>query len=415
MPNLNKNYEKLRKNYLFTETAKKIAVFEERTGRKVLRLGIGDVTLPLSSAAVNAMKRAAEEMGRKETFRGYGEEQGYAFLREAIKKYYADRGVSVSANDIFISDGAKSDCANLSDLFDENNTVLLPDPVYPAYADVNVMAGRKIVYAAADESNGFLPEPDENTRADIVYLCSPNNPTGAAYAAEELEKWVRYAIQKKAVILYDAAYECFIPFGGFFDKSADDAGKNRAENGKDFPVRSIYEVPGADQCAIEVCSFSKFASFTGTRCGFTVIPAALRCKNVSVKEAWTRRQSARFNGVSYIVQRGAEAALSEAGMAENERNAAYYMQNARIIRESLQSAGVVCYGGYAPYVWAKCPFGMTGGEFFAFLLNRAQIAGTPGGGFGKNGENYFRFSAFCSRESALLAAERLQNVLNRGV
>lgn len=410
MPKLNKNYVKLRKNYLFTETAEKIKAYEEETGRRVLRLGIGDVTLPLSSVSAKAMSRASEEMGRAETFRGYGEEQGYAFLREAIYKYYADRGVSVSANDIFISDGAKSDCGNLSDLFDKNNTALLPDPVYPAYYDVNVMAGRKIVYAAADESNGFLPEPDKNIRADIVYLCSPNNPTGAAYTAAEIEKWVRYAILKDAVILYDAAYECFIPFGEPAQKGA----ANNAGGKYERPVRSIYEVPGADQCAIEICSFSKFASFTGTRCGYAVIPATLRRNSVSLKEAWARRQSARFNGVSYIVQRGAEAALSEEGMAQNEKNAAYYMQNARILRERLQSAGVTCYGGYAPYVWAKCPFNMTGEEFFDFLLNRAQIAGTPGGGFGKNGEYYFRFSAFCSRENALLAAERLQDVLRRG-
>lgn len=410
MPNLNKNYKKLGKNYLFTETAKKISEYEEKTGQKVLRLGIGDVTLPVSSASVEAMKRAAEEQGKRETFRGYGEEQGYAFLREAIRKYYAGRGVSVSAEDIFISDGAKSDCGNLSDLFHRNNTVLLPDPVYPAYTDVNVMAGRKIVYATANERNGFLPEPDANTRADIVYLCSPNNPTGAAYTAKKLEKWVRYAIQKDAVILYDAAYECFIPFGEAAEQNAD---KDKGEK-ENLPVRSIYEVPGADQCAIEICSFSKFASFTGTRCGYSVIPSALRRNGVSLKEAWLRRQSARFNGVSYIVQRGAEAALSEEGMAQNKKNAAYYMYNARILREGLQSAGVICYGGFAPYVWAKCPFNMTGGEFFEYLLTHAQIAGTPGGGFGKNGEYYFRFSAFCSREIALLACEKLQSILRRG-
>ncbi|MGN1053210.1 MAG: aminotransferase class I/II-fold pyridoxal phosphate-dependent enzyme, partial [Candidatus Scatosoma sp.] len=233
--------------------------------------------------------------------------------------------------------------------------------------------------------------------------------------ASALEKWVRYAIKRNAVIFYDAAYESFIPFGAPATAGTETGAQTGAETGNDSrPVRSVYEVPGADECAIEICSFSKFAGFTGTRCGYTVVPAALRRGGVPLKETWRRRQSTKFNGVSYIVQRGAEAALSKEGRAQNKENAAYYMQNARILRESLQSAGVVCYGGYAPYVWAKCPFDMTGGEFFSFLLNRAQIAGTPGGGFGKNGEKFFRFSAFCSRETALLAAERLQNVLRRG-
>lgn len=411
MVNLNKNYRKLSAGYLFGETARQIAAFEKATGKRALRLGIGDATRPLVPAVVSAMKRAADEMGREETFRGYGEEQGYAFLRKAIRDYYADRGVSVCADDIFISDGAKSDSGNLSELFAARNTALLPDPVYPAYADVNVMSGRKIVYAPANAENGFLPQPDENVSAGIIYLCSPNNPTGAAYGAAALEKWVRYAVKRNAVILYDAAYESFIPFGAPATNAP--AGETTEKYG-DRPVRSVYEVPGAEECAIEICSFSKFAGFTGTRCGYTVVPAALRRGGVALKEMWRRRQSTKFNGVSYIVQRGAEAALSEEGRAQNEKNAAYYMQNARILRESLQSAGVLCYGGYAPYVWAECPFHMTGGEFFAFLLHRAQIAGTPGGGFGKNGENFFRFSAFCSRETALLAADRLQSVLRRG-
>ena len=278
-PNI--NYANLAESYLFSAVAKKAADYAAANpDKKVLKLSIGDVTLPLAPAVIAAMHEAVEEMGKKETFKGYGPEQGYPFLRESIKGYYARRGVTLNADEIFVSDGSKSDCGNILDIFAKENTVLVPDPVYPVYVDTNVMAGRKIVYAAATEENGFLPMPDENTNADIIYICSPNNPTGAAYTKEQLGKWVEYALRKDAVILYDAAYECF------------------AEEGV---ARSIYEVEGAKKCAIELCSFSKTAGFTGTRCGYTVVPETLVYEGMSLRKMWLRRQTTKFNGVSWIM------------------------------------------------------------------------------------------------------------------
>lgn len=396
----NKNFNKLSTNYLFAENAKKIAEFETRTGKTALRLGIGDVTRPLVPAVVAAMKRAAEEMGNAATFRGYGSEQGYGFLREAVARRYAERGVRVLADDIFISDGAKTDLGALTELCEKSGVVLLSDPCYPAYADATVIGGRRIVYMRADEYNGFLPLPDQNLAADVIYLCSPSNPSGTAYTEKQLEKWVNYALKKRAIIVFDAAYECFVPFAFGKDAAA----------GEKIP-RSVYEIAGAEQCAIEVCSFSKFAGFTGVRCGYTVIPATLMRRGVSLKALWRRRQGAKFNGVSYITQRAAEAALSEEGMAQNLVNVRYYMQNAAELRAGLEKSGAVCFGGFAPYVWARAPEKSGGEKWCETLLNEARVAATPGGGFGKNGKKYVRFSAFCPRETIVNALENIAKTM----
>lgn len=400
----NKNFLKLSGNYLFAENARKIEAFERKTGKKALRLGIGDVTRPLASCVIEAMQKAAGEMGCADTFRGYGSEQGYDFLRKAISRYYAGRGVRVLADDIFISDGAKTDLGAITELFDRGNAVLLSDPSYPAYTDANVMSGRRIIAMRADENNGFLPLPDQNIDADVIYLCSPANPSGAAYTAGQLEKWVNYALKKRAVIVFDAAYECFIPYA--FGSAAEENEKS----GVKIP-RSIYEIAGAEQCAIEICSFSKFAGFTGVRCGYTVLPAPLMRRGISLKEMWRRRQGAKFNGVSYITQRGAEAALSKDGMAQNLENVRFYMENARVLRSELENMNIVCFGGYAPYVWARVPAGYNGETWCERLLSDACVAATPGGGFGKNGENFVRFSAFCSRETIEKALKNIADTI----
>ncbi len=391
-PNL--HYADVSESYLFSEVAKRVSAYESsHPNARVIRLGIGDVTLPLAPAVIEAMREAVEEMGRKETFKGYGPEQGYAFLREGIRDYYARRGVTLSADEIFVSDGAKSDCGNILDLFSGDNTALVPDPVYPVYVDTNVMAGRKILYASATAENGFLPMPDENVEADIIYLCSPNNPTGAAYTKAQLEKWVEYAIRRNAVILYDAAYECF-------------AGRGAA--------RSIYEVEDAKKCAVELCSFSKTAGFTGTRCGYTVVPKGLEYEGMSLRKMWLRRQTTKFNGVSYIVQRGAAAVFTEEGERQIRANIAYYLENARLIAACMEECGIFYTGGkHSPYIWLQCPKGMTSWEFFDFLLREIEVVGTPGSGFGKNGEGYFRLTGFGSREATAEATERLYKLLKK--
>lgn len=391
---LNENFSALSESYLFATVAQKSAAYAEaHPDEKVIKLSIGDVTLPLAPAVIAAMHAAVDEMGRKETFRGYPPYEGYDFLRESIAGYYARRGINVPAADIFVSDGAKSDCGNLPELFDRDNLVLVPDPVYPVYVDTNLMAGRKIVYAAATKENGFLPMPDESVKADVIYLCSPNNPTGAAYTKEQLQKWVDYANARDAVILYDAAYECFV---------------------QDGAARSIYEAKGAEKCAIEMCSFSKTAGFTGTRCGYTVVPSALVRGGVSLKEMWFRRQSTKFNGVSYVVQRGAAAVFTEEGQRQVSDNLAYYRENARIIADCMDGCGIFYTGGKnSPYIWLKCPDGMKSWEFFDYLLNEAQVVGTPGSGFGKNGEGFFRLTAFGDRDNTKEACERLYKLLKK--
>lgn len=385
---VNANYLKLKESYLFSEIAAKTARFKEsHEGAEILKMGIGDVTLPIPSACVRAMEEAAAELGKKETFRGYGPEQGYSFLREAIKGYYAGRGLSLEADEIFVSDGAKSDLGNILDILGKENSVLIPDPVYPVYVDTNVMDGRKIVFAEATAENGFLPMPSESVKADIIYICSPNNPTGAAYTRKELKEWVDFALKTGALILFDAAYERFVS--------------------EDKIARSIYEIEGAKNCAIEFCSFSKTAGFTGVRCGYTIVPEALvDADGVSLRKLWLRRQTTKFNGVSYVVQRGAAAAFSEEGQKELERNIAVYRKNAEKIGAALEKAGVSYTGGVnSPYIWLTCPFGMESWEFFDFLLEKGHIVGTPGEGFGKNGKYCFRLTAFASEQTVDKAAD----------
>ncbi|MBO5738915.1 LL-diaminopimelate aminotransferase [bacterium] len=388
--NLNKNYENLEQSYLFSTIAKKVNEFiSNNPDKKVIRLGIGDVTKPLCKAVTEAMHKAVDEMSIQETFRGYGPEQGYDFLRLAIQDYYRKNNVELDLDEIFISDGAKSDLGNILDLFGDDNIVLIPDPVYPAYVDTNIMDGNKIVYINANEENGFLPMSSEE-KADIIYICSPNNPTGAVYNKEQLKEWVNYANKNNALILFDSAYESFI-------------------SDNELP-RTIFEIEGAKTCAIEICSLSKTAGFTGTRCGYTVVPKELGKLN----KMWLRRQTTKYNGVPYIVQRGAEAVFSEAGMKEIKENLDYYKENAKIIAKTVESCGIWYVGGkHSPYIWLKCPNNMTSWEFFDYLLNNAQIVGTPGAGFGKNGEGYFRLTSFGSRENTIEAMERFRKLFEK--
>ncbi len=391
--NINKHYAELADSYLFSTVARKAAEFQKANpDREVIKLSIGDVTLPLAKCVVEAMHKAVDEMGTAEGFHGYGPEQGYDFLKDAVRDYYAGHGVNLKSGEIFISDGAKSDLANVLGLFDVNNTVLVPDPVYPTYVDDNVSDGRKVIYAKCDESNNFLPMPDPNVKADIIYICSPSNPTGAVYTPEQLKVWVDHANATGAVILFDAAYECFVSEPGL--------------------ARSIFEVEGARTCAIEICSFSKIAGFTGTRCGYTVVPKELEREGRSLHQMWLRRQTTKFNGVPYIVQRGAAAVFTESGMAEIQHNLDYYRRNAQVIGKALEEAGVwFCGGKNSPYLWMKCPGGMTSWEFFDYLLEKTGVVGTPGSGFGPCGEGYFRLTAFGNAEKTKIAAELLKKAI----
>jgi len=389
---INHNYLNLKESYLFSLIGKKVNEYKQQHPEKnVIRLGIGDVTLPLVPAVVDAMHKAVSEMGNLDTFKGYGEEQGYAFLRQAVCGYYARKGVTLDIDEVFISDGAKSDIGNILDIFDVDNTVIIPDPVYPVYVDTNIMAGRKIVFVDGNIENNFLPLPDRNTGGDIVYICSPNNPTGAVYTKEQLQAWVDWALERQAVILFDSAYEIFIR-----DKS--------------LPT-SIYQVPGAKKCAIEFCSLSKMAGFTGTRCGYTVIPHELVRDNVPLNKLWLRRQTTKFNGVPYIVQRGAEAVFTDEGMNQISEQISYYLENARIIAETLTELGIWFTGGKnSPYIWLECPNKMSSWEFFDHLLQNFSVVGTPGAGFGNNGEGFFRLSAFGNRSNVTEAMERIRKL-----
>lgn len=388
--NINTNYQNIADSYLFSTVAKKVSEFAlKNPDKKIIKLGIGDVTLPLCKEVVKALKHASEEMGEKESFHGYGPEQGYEFLKTKLQKYYETHGVNLDNDEIFISDGAKSDLGNILDLFAVDNTVLVPDPVYPVYVDTNIMAGRKVVYIDANADNKFLPLPDKSIKADIIYICSPNNPTGAVYNKEQLKAWVDYAKENKSVILFDAAYECFI-------------------TDEELP-RSIFEIEGAKSCAIEFCSFSKMAGFTGTRCGWTVVPKEL--ENGLLNKMWLRRQTTKFNGVPYIVQRGAEAVFSEVGQKEIQENLNYYKENAKIISDVLKKHNIWHIGGqHSPYIWLKCPNNMKSWEFFDYLLENIQVVGTPGSGFGRNGEGYFRLTSFGSRENTQEAVERMDKL-----
>ncbi len=395
---LNENFFNLQDSYLFAAVGKKTAEYKAKHPEKeVIRLSIGDVTRPLAPIVIEAMHRAVDDMSRRESFKGYGPDQtcyGYDALLDSILASYARKGVKLQKGEIFISDGAKSDCGNILDLFDKDNVVLLPDPVYPAYADANVMAGRKIIYADANEQNGFLPMPEERVQADIIYICSPNNPTGAAYTKEQLKAWVAYAQAQNAVIIYDAAYEYFVT--------------------DEHLCRSIYQVEGAKECAIEICSYSKTAGFTGVRCGYTIVPEELTVGGRSITRMWARRQSTKFNGVSYITQMGAAAVFTETGEKQIRENLAYYRKNAQIISDCLDELGIWYTGGKnSPYIWLKCPHGMKSWEFFDELLEHANVVGTPGCGFGKNGEGFFRLTAFGTAENTRKACERISAWLKK--
>ena len=391
---INQNYLNLKESYLFSDIAKKTAAYKaSNPDADIIRLGIGDVTLPLCKAVVDAFHSAVSEMGDKSTFRGYGPEQGYDFLRSAISDYYkAEDGVALDPNEIFISDGAKSDLGNILDIFSKDNTVLVPDPVYPVYVDTNVMDGRKIKYIAGNAENGFLPLPDESLKADITYICSPNNPTGAAYDHAGLRKWVDFALENGSVILFDAAYEAFV-------------------SSKEL-VRSIYEIEGARKCAVEFSSFSKIAGFTGTRCGWTVVPSELEFDGVKLSKLWLRRQTTKFNGVSYPVQRAAAAVFTSEGLRQVRENIGYYKQNAKTITDALDELGIWYTGGVnSPYIWLRCPDKMGSWEFFDLLLTKANVVGTPGAGFGEMGEGFFRLTAFGDHERTKEAAERIVKLL----
>ena len=390
---LNGNYQNLEESYLFAEIARRIRKWQEDHPDKagqLIRMGIGDVTRPLPEAVVNAMVAASKELGCAESFRGYGPEQGYDFLKEAIQRYYARYTVELDLHEIFISDGAKSDLGNILDLFAKDNVVMVTDPVYPVYVDTNQMDGRKIVYKTASEENGFLPMPTGEDHADLIYLCSPNNPTGAVYDREMLRQWVDFARENHAVILFDAAYECFVT--------------------GDLP-HSIYEIPGAKEVAIEFCSFSKKAGFTGTRCGYTIVPKELIIDGISVNPMWLRRQTTKFNGVSYVTQRGAEAVFTAEGEKQIQENIDYYRENAAIITDTLDELGIYYTGGKnSPYIWLKCLGDLDSWSFFDKLLNEACVVGTPGAGFGKAGECFFRLTAFSTHENTREAMRRFKEL-----
>lgn len=407
MANINENHLNLKGTYLFVRIAQKVKDYQEaHPDADIIRLGIGDVTLPLAPAIIDAMTKAVQEMGKAETFRGYGPEQGYEFLRQAIVDGdYKPLGINLSADEVFVSDGAKSDVANIQELFSEDNRIAITDPVYPVYLDSNVMGGRtgesvdgifpKVVYLPTSAENNFSPEFPAQ-RVDIVYLCSPNNPTGTVLSRARLAEWVKWCKDNDAVLMFDSAYEAFI--------STEDT------------VHSIYEIEGAREVAIEFRSFSKTAGFTGTRCAYAVIPKEVTAKTKSgerhaLNPMWNRRQSTKFNGVPYIIQRGAEAVYTKEGREQTRTNIAYYKENARIIKEGLESLGLTVYGGVdAPYIWVKAPNNLTSWEFFDILLEQAQIVSTPGSGFGPHGEGYLRMTSFGTRENTIRAVERIKQI-----
>ena len=402
MIKINENYLNLQDSYLFSTIAKKVSEFQEKNpDKKIIKLGIGDVTLPIVPKVIEAIHKATDEMSVKESFRGYGLEQGYDFLREKIVEFdYKKRGIEIEKDEIFVSDGTKCDTANIQELFDKDNIIAITDPVYPVYLDTNVMAGRsgkfkketgrfeKVVYMPVTSENNFVPDlPKE--KVDMIYLCLPNNPTGTVLNKEELKKWVDYARENKSIILFDSAYEAFIS--------------------EENVPHSIYEIEGAKKVAIEFRSFSKTAGFTGIRCAYTVVPKELKVGDISLNKLWNRRQCTKFNGVPYITQRAAEAVYTEEGQKQLKENIAYYMNNAKIIREGLKEAGYTVYGGInAPYIWLKVPSEMTSWQFFDKLLEEKNIVGTPGSGFGPSGEGYFRLTAFGSLENTIEAIERIK-------
>jgi LL-diaminopimelate aminotransferase len=397
MLKINENYAKVDNNYLFAEGAKRVREYKEKHPEKpVISLGIGDITQPIVPTVIEAIQQATLEMANSKTLRGYAPYEGYDFLIQAIlKNDFASRNIPVEADEIFVSDGAKSDTGNIGDILDADNQVAITDPAYPVYVDTNIMAGRLITLLPCTPANGFVPAFPEKP-ADVIYMCYPNNPTGTVLTKEQLKRWVDYAIEHRSLILYDAAYEAFI-------------------TEKDIP-HSIYEIEGARKVAIEFRSFSKTAGFTGLRAGYTIVPKELTAKTsngqtLSLNAMWRRRQSTKFNGTAYIVQRGAEAVYSLEGQKQIKEVIAYYLQNAQIIKGALENLGLECYGGVnAPYIWCQTPDNLTSWEFFDLLLNKAQIVGTPGSGFGVSGEGFFRFTAFGNREDTLEAVKRIKGL-----
>ena len=389
----NMHYAELKDSYLFAGIAAKVAAYQEKhPDERILRLGIGDVSLPLCDAVIQALHEAVDDQAAKESFHGYMPECGAPFLRKAVADHYRSRGVELDDDEVFISSGASDELGDILDLFDRSSAALVIEPAYPAYVDANVIAGRRIVHLPSSRVNGFLPLPTEGLEADLIYICSPNNPTGATFDRAQLKQWVDFANERGAVILFDAAYEAFI---------------------KDPSIpHSIFEIPEAATCAIEICSLSKTAGFTGTRLGYTVVPKALVCQGMSLHDMWVRNRTTKTNGVSYIIQKGAAAVFTPEGQRQIQENLRFYKDNARILMGALECAGIWYTGGKnAPYLWLECPNGMGSWEFFDLLLNEAQIVGTPGEGFGACGEGYFRFSTFGSREDTVLAAQRLVELL----
>ena len=390
----NMYYDQLKESYLFYNIAQKTKKYLElHPEQTLLRMGIGDVSLPLCDAVIRALHEAVNEQAEKESFHGYMPECGALFLREAITEYYKRNGIRLSADEVFVSSGASDELGDLLDLFDRKNSALVIEPAYPAYVDANTMAGREIIHLTSGKENGFLPDPGEDDKADILYICSPNNPTGAVFSYEQLQKWVDFANENGSVILFDAAYEAFIE--------------------EDLP-HSIFELEGAKTCAIEICSLSKTAGFTGTRLGYTVIPKELQRNGMNLNEMWVRNRTTKTNGVSYIIQKGGAAVFAEEGQKQIHSNIRIYKKNAHVLMEVLDKLGIWYTGGKnAPYIWMKCPEGMGSWEFFDYLLNEIQVVGTPGAGFGECGEGYFRFSTFGSPEDTKEAAKRLLALFSR--
>lgn len=389
----NTNYRALKESYLFYNIAQKTkAYLAANPSKHLYRMGIGDVSLPLCDAVIKALHGAVDDQADKESFHGYMPECGAPFLREAIARYYNGRGVNIAADEVFVSSGASDELGDILDLFDRESSALVIEPAYPAYVDANIMAGRKIVHLASGRENGFLPEPNEDTRADILYICSPNNPTGAVFDRIRLQKWVDFANDNGSVILFDAAYEAFIE--------------------EDALPHSIFELDGAEKCAIEICSLSKTAGFTGTRLGYTVIPRALVRQNMNFNEMWVRNRTTKTNGVSYIIQKGGAAVFTPEGQKQIHDNIRIYKNNAKVLTNALDKLGIwYCGGKNAPYIWMECPNNMGSWDFFDCLLNKIQVVGTPGEGFGTAGEGYFRFSTFGSEQDTAEAARRLVSLL----
>ena len=389
----NMHYRDLKESYLFAGIAQKVKKYQmEHPEKHIYRMGIGDVSLPLCDAVIAALHEGVADQANKETFHGYMPECGAQFLRETVAKHYAERGVILDDDEVFVSSGASDELGDILDLFDRSSSALVIEPAYPAYVDANVIAGREIVHLASGKEDGFLPEPREDFKADILYICSPNNPTGAVFSRNQLQAWVDFANENGAIILFDAAYEAFI-------------------EDETLP-HSIFELDGAETCAIEICSLSKTAGFTGTRLGYTVIPKALNRCGMSFNAMWVRNRTTKTNGVSYIIQKGGAAVFTPEGQAQIKANIQIYKNNAKVLMEALDQLGIWYTGGKnAPYIWLKCPNGMGSWEFFDYLLNEIQVVGTPGEGFGACGEGYFRFSTFGSPEDTKEAARRLCELL----